>query len=66
MAKSERSKLRFFKKTDYFILGAAFISFVLSVVLFFNGDTEAGIFVAIWVPSILGFANYIKNKIGEM
>ncbi|MEX2404937.1 MAG: hypothetical protein WD625_12435 [Balneolales bacterium] len=66
MAKRERSKLRFFKKTDYFILGAAFISFVLSVVLFFNGDTEAGIFVAIWVPSILGFANYIKNKIGEM
>lgn len=33
-------------------LSAAFLSFVLSVVLWFNGDREQGIFVGIWVPSI--------------
>ena len=35
-----------------FIL-AAFLSFVLSVVLFFGGDENEGIFVGLWVPSIL-------------
>jgi hypothetical protein len=34
------------------ILSAAFLSFVLSVVLWFNGDRERGMFVGIWVPSI--------------
>lgn len=34
-------------------LFAAFISFVLSVALFFMGSREQGIFVGIWVPSIL-------------
>ncbi len=32
---------------------AAFISFVLSVYLWFSGDRERGEFVGIWVPSIL-------------
>jgi hypothetical protein len=32
---------------------AAFLSFVLSVVLFFGGNEEEGIFVGLWVPSIL-------------
>jgi hypothetical protein len=32
---------------------AAGISFVLSVSLFFTGSREQGIFVGIWVPSIL-------------
>ena len=35
----------------YFLL-AAFISFLLSVGLWFSGDRQAGIFVGIWVPSI--------------
>ena len=34
-------------------LGAACLSFLLSVSLFFTGDHERGIFVGIWVPSIL-------------
>jgi len=34
------------------ILSAAFLSFVLSVTLWFNGDRELGLFVGIWVPSI--------------
>jgi hypothetical protein len=32
---------------------AAFLSFVASVYLFFSGNPEQGIFVGIWVPSIL-------------
>jgi hypothetical protein len=32
---------------------AAGISFVLSVSLWFAGDRERGLFVGIWVPSIL-------------
>ena len=34
-------------------LVAAGISFLASVSLFFSGDHERGIFVGIWVPSIL-------------
>lgn len=34
-------------------LAAAGLSFLMSVYLFFTGDHERGIFVAIWVPSIL-------------
>lgn len=36
-----------------FFFMAAFLSFLLSVGLFFSGDRERGIFVGIWVPSIL-------------
>jgi hypothetical protein len=32
---------------------AALLSFLMSVSLFFTGDREQGIFVGIWVPSIL-------------
>ena len=37
------------------ILAAAAISFILSVYLWFSGSQEQGIFVGIWVPSILSF-----------
>lgn len=37
------------------ILIAAGMSFLLSVYLWFSGDKEAGLFVGIWVPSILSF-----------
>ena len=36
----------------YFYLGA-FISFVFSIVLWFFVDKDAGLFVSVWVPSIL-------------
>lgn len=35
------------------VLLAAFVSFVLSVVLWFGGHHSEGIFVGLWVPSIL-------------
>lgn len=58
-----------FRKSDYLILGAAFISFLFSISLWFGflstPDKEAGIFVGIWVPSILALGNYFKFRIGN-
>lgn len=45
LSKVSRSKLLLFT--------AAGISFLLSVSLFFTGDHTRGIFVGLWVPSIL-------------
>lgn len=47
-------------KSDYFILAAALVSLILSVSLWFGVDQQAGLFVGIWVPSILGFGAYFK------
>jgi hypothetical protein len=41
------------------ILIAAGMSFLLSVYLWFGGDKEAGLFVGIWVPSILAFGAFM-------
>ena len=49
-----------FKTSDYLIGVAAFISFLLSVYLWFTGQKDAGLFVGIWVPSILSFGAYLK------
>ncbi len=38
-------------KTAFFV--AAGVSFLLSVALWFGGDRERGLFVGLWVPSIL-------------
>lgn len=48
------------KLNDYFLLASGFLSFLLSVYLWFSGQKEAGVFVGIWVPSILSFGIYIK------
>ncbi len=57
-----------FRKSDYLLLSAAFISFLFSISLWFGffgaPDKEAGIFVGIWVPSILALGNYFKLKTG--
>ena len=50
------------------ILAAAFLSFLLSVYLWFYGSQEQGIFVGIWVPSILSFGAFIftgSTKLNE-
>ncbi len=44
------------------ILFAAFVSFVLSVVLWFGGNESEGIFVGLWVPSILSLGNLLIGK----
>ncbi|MBM4188481.1 MAG: hypothetical protein FJ206_14355 [Gemmatimonadetes bacterium] len=48
-----RTKLRL--RAGLAILGAAFLSFALSVTLWFTGNREQGLFVGLWVPSILSF-----------
>jgi hypothetical protein len=47
-----------------FVLGAV-ISFVLSVSLFFTGSREQGIFVGIWVPSILSAGALLLGRNGH-
>lgn len=39
---------------------AAGLSFLLSVYLFFSGDRERGIFVGLWVPSILSAGTLLQ------
>ena len=50
-----------FRKSDYFILLAVMISFLVSAYLWFAvQDREQAIFTAIWIPSIFGFGIYFK------
>jgi hypothetical protein len=39
------------------IILAAFASLVLSVTLWFTGNREQGLYVGLWVPSILSFGS---------
>jgi hypothetical protein len=43
-------------------LAAALLSFALSVVLFFAGDESEGIFVGLWVPSILALGAFLAPR----
>ncbi len=47
------------------ILSAAFASFVLSVTLWFTGSHDQGIFVGLWVPSILSFGAVALQMAGD-
>jgi hypothetical protein len=40
-------------KVKLLFLVASFLSLLLSVALYFNGHQQQGIYVGIWVPSIL-------------
>lgn len=51
------------KLPDYVILLAAFLSFLFSIYLWFTGQRDEGIFVGIWVPSILAFGGYMKASL---
>ena len=44
---------------------AAFLSFLFSVFLWFGGQKEAGVFVAIWVPSILSVGTLMLSGGGK-
>ena len=46
---------------SYYPVILAFISFLYSVTLWFTGNKLEGIFVGIWVPSILAFSIAIKQ-----
>jgi len=52
-----------FKKftiSDTLMLVSAFSSLIFSEILWFQGEKEAGIFIGLWVPLILGFAILLK------
>lgn len=58
-----------FGKSDYLFLGAAFISFLFSISLWFGvlsaDQKDAGIFVGLWVPSILALGIYFRARAAE-
>ena len=47
------------------VLVAALLSFGLSVALFFGGDELDGVFVGIWVPSILSLGAFLLPRGGR-
>lgn len=44
------------------ILLGAFVSFVLSVTLWFGGDEQQALFVGLWVPSILSLGGLVSRR----
>ena len=46
----------------YYPVILSFLSFLYSVSLWFSGHKLEGIFVGIWVPSILAFAICIRQR----
>ena len=46
-------RLSAFHRTKLVFMAAAFFSFVLSVTLWFLVDKEMGLFVGLWVPTLL-------------
>ena len=44
------------------VLFGAFVSFLVSVALFFGGNENQGIFVGLWVPSILALGGMLVRR----
>ena len=59
----ERHRLRL--RASLTILLAAFVSFVLSITLWFTGSHDQGLFVGLWVPSILSFGAVALQLVGD-
>ena len=55
-----KSRITFIKAG---IVLAAFISFLLSIYLWFYVSREQGVFVGIWVPSILSFGTLMLSGV---
>jgi hypothetical protein len=58
--KTKQIMLKKLSKTDIIMLSLAFLSLIFSEVMWFSGEGEGAIFMGLWVPSILGFAIYLK------
>jgi hypothetical protein len=52
--------LKKLSKTDIIMLLLAIMSLIFSETMWFSGEREGAIFMGLWVPSILGFAIYLK------
>ena len=59
--KAQSTKL--FQPLDRYFLGAAFASLTASVGLWFLVDQPTGLFVGIWVPSILGLWTGVRTAL---
>ena len=46
-------------KARALFLAAAFLSFLASVGLYFSGEETGGVFVGLWVPSILALGVFL-------
>jgi hypothetical protein len=57
------------RKALLIFLGAALVSFLISVALWFgvfgDPDRELGLYVGLWVPSILGLGTLLSPKGGR-
>ena len=56
----EKTMFKKFTTSDIWMLISAFSSLIFSELLWFKGEKESGIFIGLWVPSILGFAILLK------
>ena len=54
-----------FKKSTVLLISAAFISFLLSVTLWFSGFKDEGMYVGLWVPSILALGSFVNKIISK-
>ena len=51
-----------FSKPKILFMVAAFLSLVLSVTLWYTGSKDLGIFVGLWVPSILSLGTLVLTN----
>ena len=51
-----------FSKPKILFMVAAFLSLVLSVTLWYTGSKDQGIFVGLWVPSILSLDTLVLTN----
>ena len=52
--------LKKLNKIDIVMLFLSLSSLVVAELFWFTGDKQGALFVGLWVPSILGFAIYLK------
>jgi hypothetical protein len=48
------------RTSDYTVFSSVGVALVTSIYLWFSGQREEGLFVGLWVPSILAFATYVR------
>lgn len=53
------------QRSDYLIAFSAFAAFLLSNYLWFTGDKQAGLYVGIWVPSLIAAGVYLKLSLSR-
>ena len=61
----ENSLFKTENRPKLFFMLAGFISFLLSVSLWFSGNEMQGIFVGIWVPSIHSLGTLVLTNSGK-